>query len=1054
MWCKKMTEGYRDVDVRDMTSSWKNGLAFCALIHRFRPDLIDYDSLSKENVFENNQMAFDIAEKELSIPAFLDAPDMVAIRVPDRLSIVTYVSQYYNNLHDKPQLGGPGVKKAVATKRHQETVSAGPESKRLTISHDNVKTPTKERQVSMGDKCYICRDKVYLMERHVDKNKLYHRHCFRHSDLSPTNKVFNKSEIKKIKDKVKNENEANKQTKSENSEQSQPDFWKRRNEARKVVKMDTDDSISSKDSVNKGAKPHSSKDDISHDRNINSDKNRITETGSNKKDRPSDLNFGSKTEIKKSIDPKSSPRKHKVDHVEPMVTSEINNLELKPVPTPRHPKGEKETSPVNGFLSKNRDKTPDATSSQQQILISDRKDKTSDATSSHQKLSSSSDMSPLSPPALPSQPPPSQLLKSDLLSPRKESNSDVSVNKPKPTITQGRKSPTFNVKVKLASPRSTHTPDSGSSIITSPRNNKFSPTFSDTSTSSESSQFSVNTKDSKISPKTVKRISPVSNVSSSSNFVAQRSSAVTPPLPNKQQFSVTEAIDLTKKSSKSNETVAVVFTPSHKQQDDNDKQVRGGLLSNLANIRRQKRSETSPTEDIVNRRHTTGVVDNQTRDAKGHVKSAIVTKHLQDSDQNKVKHFTDHESHAKQTTKNKTDSDIPEWRQNLEKNRNARPKSVDILSEKNRNTRPKTVDILSDKNRNDKTAKKTGIFDAQIKPKTEEVKIPPRPKSVDLLSDKSNAEQKQPWQIEAENRMKARKGGYVDPEKARVSPVKEEPKCENDGGNAPIKPSRVDIKITNNKPESDDVQKKQLPAIPFDKPDVTQDKKRISVNVKFNFPSEIEQNKAGKLRPPRPPPVSPASPKFISPDKPTRPPPPLKDADIIRMSPFEIQKQLTEIDSRLTELEIRGRQLEDSIRKVQEEDEDRMMVEWFDLVNNKNELVRKEGDLIYLSRAQELEGEQHKIDRQLRALLQKDEKNKTEEEKVEEEHLMQKLLDVVNQRNIIVDSIDEDRIRYEEEDKDIAIALRSLTQDSGHVTIQSTEAVYSKKQKKKKGKLL
>jgi hypothetical protein len=69
--------------------------------------------------------------------------------------------------------------------------------------------------------------------------------------------------------------------------------------------------------------------------------------------------------------------------------------------------------------------------------------------------------------------------------------------------------------------------------------------------------------------------------------------------------------------------------------------------------------------------------------------------------------------------------------------------------------------------------------------------------------------------------MKARKGGYVDPEKARVSPVKEEPKCENDGGNAPIKPSRVDIKITNNKPESDDVQKKQLPAIPFDKPDVT-----------------------------------------------------------------------------------------------------------------------------------------------------------------------------------------------------------------------------------------
>ncbi|ESP04067.1 hypothetical protein LOTGIDRAFT_156677 [Lottia gigantea] len=174
-----------------------------------------------------------------------------------------------------------------------------------------------------------------------------------------------------------------------------------------------------------------------------------------------------------------------------------------------------------------------------------------------------------------------------------------------------------------------------------------------------------------------------------------------------------------------------------------------------------------------------------------------------------------------------------------------------------------------------------------------------------------------------------------------------------------------------------------------------------------------------------------------------------------RYSPFEIRNDLIDIDKKLTELELRGRNLEDTIRNATtSEVEDELMTEWFKLINEKNELVRQEADLIYINREQELEDEQDSIDSRLRYLMSILDEDKTVDEREEEEDLINKKLDVINKRSSIVDSIDEDRIRYEEEDRDIAKVLYSKGYDiSGEEQIKKVveeESLSGKKKKKNK----
>ncbi|XP_066972780.1 EH domain-binding protein 1 isoform X13 [Macrobrachium rosenbergii] len=91
-WCQTVTRGYRGVKITNMTTSWRNGLAFCAILHHFRPDLIDYDSLSPQDVKGNCKKAFEAGER-LGVTRLIEPQDMVILTVPDKLAVMTYLYQ-------------------------------------------------------------------------------------------------------------------------------------------------------------------------------------------------------------------------------------------------------------------------------------------------------------------------------------------------------------------------------------------------------------------------------------------------------------------------------------------------------------------------------------------------------------------------------------------------------------------------------------------------------------------------------------------------------------------------------------------------------------------------------------------------------------------------------------------------------------------------------------------------------------------------------------------------------------------------------------------------
>ncbi|XP_027029702.2 MICAL-like protein 2a isoform X2 [Tachysurus fulvidraco] len=145
----------------------------------------------------------------------------------------------------------------------------------------------------------------------------------------------------------------------------------------------------------------------------------------------------------------------------------------------------------------------------------------------------------------------------------------------------------------------------------------------------------------------------------------------------------------------------------------------------------------------------------------------------------------------------------------------------------------------------------------------------------------------------------------------------------------------------------------------------------------------------------------------------------------------QITKELQEIENSLGDLEKAGIDLERRLRSCEEEGSgdilaDPLMVDWFNLIREKQSYIRRESELMYITKTQGLEEQQPGVEGELRKLMTKPEHLKSTSERKRESDLMKKLVEIVNDRNAIVDGLEEDRRREEEEDQQLNEMMQRL----------------------------
>ncbi|CAF1005976.1 unnamed protein product [Adineta steineri] len=102
-WCQHITKGHNHVNVTNFSSSWADGMAFCALVHHYLPNAINYESLNPKDRRKNFEIAFKAAEDNGCAP-LLEVNDMILMGdKPDWKCVFTYIQSLYKHFVMVPE---------------------------------------------------------------------------------------------------------------------------------------------------------------------------------------------------------------------------------------------------------------------------------------------------------------------------------------------------------------------------------------------------------------------------------------------------------------------------------------------------------------------------------------------------------------------------------------------------------------------------------------------------------------------------------------------------------------------------------------------------------------------------------------------------------------------------------------------------------------------------------------------------------------------------------------------------------------------------------------
>ncbi|XP_057593665.1 F-actin-monooxygenase MICAL1 isoform X4 [Hippopotamus amphibius kiboko] len=207
-WCQEQTAGYPGVHVTDLSSSWADGLALCALVHRLQPSLLEPSGLQGVGALEATSWALRMAEHELGIAPVVSAQAMVA--GSDPLGLIAYLSHFHSAFRSTPHNpagpvshGSMGTASAVLflgklqrtlqrTRAQENGEDAGGKKPRLEVEAETPSTeeppvpepdvlvtpPSQHQEASTEDLCALCGEHLYILERLCANGRFFHRSCF------------------------------------------------------------------------------------------------------------------------------------------------------------------------------------------------------------------------------------------------------------------------------------------------------------------------------------------------------------------------------------------------------------------------------------------------------------------------------------------------------------------------------------------------------------------------------------------------------------------------------------------------------------------------------------------------------------------------------------------------------------------------------------------------------------------------------------------------------------------------------------------------------------